>query len=218
MNECDREIEEIERTGILLGLERDVRQLLPKHNRECTFENFVIEKDWPRKVQQQTRAAVECIKAWQPDPYIYTLIISGVLGLGKSHLAAAKVREFIMSRRFSKVSWFDATDIYADYAAAYRENSETNPADIRLLLEEPELLVIDDLGRKKESEASVEFWNGLICFRYREAKPLIITTNLTLDQIKEQYGYRIYSRFIETAEIVELVGEDYRKRIAQGRA
>ena len=46
------------------------------------------------------------------------------------------------------------------------------------------LLIIDDLGIERNSEFALEQVFNVIDSRYRSKKPLIITTNLTLDELK----------------------------------
>ena len=46
------------------------------------------------------------------------------------------------------------------------------------------LLIIDDLGIERSSEFALEQVFNVIDSRYRSKKPLIVTTNLTLDELK----------------------------------
>ena len=52
--------------------------------------------------------------------------------------------------------------------------------------------------------------------RYRNRKPMIITTNLSADEIgnsKELSKYRIFDRLFEMALLIQVKGEDNRKRM-----
>jgi DNA replication protein DnaC len=46
------------------------------------------------------------------------------------------------------------------------------------------LLIIDDLGIERNSEFALEQVFNIIDSRYRSRKPLIVTTNLTLDELE----------------------------------
>ena len=48
------------------------------------------------------------------------------------------------------------------------------------------LLIIDDLGIERSSEFALEQVFNVIDSRYRSKKPLIVTTNLTLDELKQE--------------------------------
>ena len=62
------------------------------------------------------------------------------------------------------------------------------------------LLIIDDLGIERNSEFALEQVFNVIDSRYRSKKPLIVTTNLTLDELKRPKDLahaRIYDRVLE---------------------
>ena len=62
------------------------------------------------------------------------------------------------------------------------------------------LLIIDDLGIERNSEFALEQVFNIIDSRYRSRKPLIVTTNLTLDELKNPNDLahaRIYDRILE---------------------
>lgn len=76
------------------------------------------------------------------------------------------------------------------------------------------LLVIDDLASERDTEYMNEIVHNLIDSRYRAGLPLIITTNLTADELKhpaEVRKQRIYSRLFEMCIPVEVKGKDRRK-------
>ena len=77
------------------------------------------------------------------------------------------------------------------------------------------LLVIDDLAAERDTEYMNEIIYNIIDSRYRSRKPLIVTTNLNLEEltnptdIKKQ---RVYSRLLEMCLPVEVKGENRRLR------
>lgn len=77
-----------------------------------------------------------------------------------------------------------------------------------------DLLVIDDLASERDSEYMGELVQNIIDSRYRAGLPLIITTNLTADELKhpqEIRKQRIYSRLFEMCIPVLVEGKDRRK-------
>ena len=63
-----------------------------------------------------------------------------------------------------------------------------------------DLLVIDDLGTERETEFALEQVFNVVDARYRARLPMIITTNLKLDELKNPKPVakqRIYSRVLE---------------------
>lgn len=77
-----------------------------------------------------------------------------------------------------------------------------------------DLLVIDDLASERDTEYMGEIVQNIIDSRYRAGLPLIITTNLTSDELKhpaEIRKQRIYSRLFEMCVPVEVTGKDRRR-------
>ena len=65
------------------------------------------------------------------------------------------------------------------------------------------LLIIDDLGIERNTEYALEQVYAVVDERYKAGLPLIITTNLTISQLRnpEDVAHaRIYSRILEMLE------------------
>ena len=78
-----------------------------------------------------------------------------------------------------------------------------------------QLLVIDDLGAERKSEFMQEMVFNIIDSRYRAGLPLIVTTNLTIDEIKkpgDMERSRIYDRILERCFPVEVTGGSRRRK------
>ncbi len=76
------------------------------------------------------------------------------------------------------------------------------------------LLVIDDLASERDTEYMGEIIQNVIDARYRAGLPIIITTNLTGDELKHPQDLRkqrIYSRLFEMCIPYEVTGKDRRK-------
>jgi len=83
------------------------------------------------------------------------------------------------------------------------------------------LLVIDDLGVERDTSYSVEQVYNVIDTRARAKKPLIITTNLSMEDLKNPVSLahaRIYDRVLEMCPIRLLMqGESRRQDVANER-
>lgn len=76
------------------------------------------------------------------------------------------------------------------------------------------LLVIDDLATERKTDYMNEIVHNIINSRYRAGLPLIITTNLTADEITKPtdvHRQRIFSRIMERCIPVEVKGKDRRR-------
>lgn len=79
------------------------------------------------------------------------------------------------------------------------------------------LVVIDDLDAERSSEYAMETVYMVIDERYKAKKPLIVTTNLTLEELckPENMDYRrIYERILELCVPVAFKGESFRQKAA----
>ena len=93
-----------------------------------------------------------------------------------------------------------------------------NGAD--LLQSAPPLLVIDDFGMERGTEYALEQIYNIIDSRYRSRKPLIVTTNLTLTELKNPQDTahaRIYDRLLELCTPIACTGPSMRKDIGQAK-
>ena len=78
-----------------------------------------------------------------------------------------------------------------------------------------DLLVLDDLGTERRSEYAQENVFNVIDARYRAKLPLIITTNLSIEEIKKPDSVgnsRIYDRVLEMCHPVEVNGHSRRRK------
>ena len=76
------------------------------------------------------------------------------------------------------------------------------------------LLIIDDLGIERGTEFSLEQVFNVIDSRYRSKKPMIVTTNLTLDELKHPGDLahaRIYDRILERCVPLKINNQNIRE-------
>lgn len=77
-----------------------------------------------------------------------------------------------------------------------------------------DLLILDDLGVERNTSYGMEQMFHIVDRRYRSCKPLIVTTNLTLEQMKNAPDIehsRIYGRILEHCAPILFSGKDMRK-------
>lgn len=80
------------------------------------------------------------------------------------------------------------------------------------------LLIIDDLGMERGTEYALEQVFNVIDARLRSNLPLIVTTNLTLDELKHPADLaheRIYSRVLERCILLKINNQNIRQMKAQ---
>lgn len=136
------------------------------------------------------------------------LLLTGPVGTGKSFFAGCIANallekgERVMMTNFSRIL-NELTNYQADKNRIVQE------------LADYPLLIIDDLGIERSSEFALEQIYNVIDSRYCKMKPLIVTTNLGLGEMKDERldpaHKRIYSRIFEMCVPVYCGGTDKRK-------
>lgn len=142
------------------------------------------------------------------------ILIFGDPGNGKSHLAAAVTR-IALAANYTAV--FERVPrLLARIRATYRNDSPVGESEIMRALTQADLLTLDDAGAEKWTEWTEPTLYTIIDERYSYCKPLIITTNSTLEELEQKIGDRAMDRVLEMCEIVENTGRSYRKMKAEG--
>ena len=84
-------------------------------------------------------------------------------------------------------------------------------------LDEYDLLIIDDLGVERSTDYAMEQMFFVIDSRYRSRRPMIITTNLKLSELKNPPDLahaRIYDRILERCAPILFAGKNFREENA----
>jgi DNA replication protein DnaC len=147
------------------------------------------------------------------------MLMFGPVGTGKSHLAAAIVNELI-PREVTAI-FQGAPELLRLFRATYDAESKVKEAELMQALVEADLLVVDDIGAEKWTEYTEALLYQIIDARYRDKRPLVVTTNLSLTTpplLETAIGPRALDRLIETCELIEVGGTSYRKEEAIRRA
>lgn len=82
------------------------------------------------------------------------------------------------------------------------------------------LLILDDVGMERQMEYALEQVFNAIDARYRFGKPLIITTNLSLAELKAPRSRdhaRIYDRILEMCQPVNFGNQGRRADLARDK-
>lgn len=140
------------------------------------------------------------------------LVIWGDVGTGKTFFAACIANALVEQNVSVKMTNFSTilNDLFAE--------SDKNKYLDRL--NKHSLLIIDDLGIERGTEYALEQVYNVIDTRYKSGKPLIVTTNLTLDELKFPTDIphkRIYDRVLGMCVPVMFNGMNFRKEEAAAK-
>lgn len=141
------------------------------------------------------------------------LLFWGGVGTGKSYSAAC-IANALLNRKIPVVmtSFIKLLDIMT----GFKEENET----IINRLNVAKLLVIDDLGAERGTDTALEKVYNIVDSRYRRKLPMLLTTNLTIQQMKDETDIRysrIYDRIFEVCYPMQFSGKSFRKKEANRR-
>ena len=136
-----------------------------------------------------------------------SLLFTGETGVGKTFLANCIAREVLNAGysvlSLSAIEFFDllAHQIFDGYDQGYEEQSELLSCD---------LLIVDDLGTEVTNSFTLSRLFHCINTRLLDSRPMIISTNYSLNDLGRVYAERIASRLFSSYRIYRLYGQDIR--------
>ncbi len=185
-------------------LENRIRSVVPKNFWSMSFDGFDT-GDHPDliKAKKWSMAYVER-EAWAKGG---CFILSGGYGCGKTHLAAAIARAVVA--KGSTVAF----QLAANLAALKFNDMEDTFTHLR----EVDLLILDDIANEFVSDARfgqvAQRLFSTIDHRYMENKGIVITTNVSANDIPKVLGNRNADRMRERAAFLSISAPSYRAHL-----
>ncbi|MFX4260660.1 ATP-binding protein [Pelotomaculum propionicicum] len=144
------------------------------------------------------RAAGDFIQRFLKDPKTDGLLFAGMVGSGKTHLACSIANALIKHGRL--VLFVEVSDLLDRIRSTYDPGrSPDDLSEFQLLdtARQVPLLILDDLGAHNYTEWTKNKIYSIINYRLNQRLPVIVTTNIKLDDITEYLGERTTSRLLE---------------------
>jgi DNA replication protein DnaC len=165
------------------------------------------------------------------------LLLTGDIGVGKTHLAVGLLKELI-TRRGVLGMFYDYRELLKEVQNSYNREVAATELGILRPVFEAEVLVLDELGAAKPTDWVWDTVAQILNTRYNERRTTIITTNyanvsgllgtagqgletaakraMRDETLGDRIGERMLSRLQEMCVVVEMHGEDFRQKL--GRA
>lgn len=204
-------------TGYINGkycscLIKEINNLLKEESGFNQFEDFkdtnfelFSNKEYMKKLYSK-------MQQWCHSNFKKNLIyIAGYTGVGKTHLIKCMANELINLNHI--VRFTTSFAMHQDFIKSYSTKDLDKKNNLLDKYLNTEILFIDDLGTElRQYNITINYLYQVINERKVKRLPTIITSNLTLDDIKDYYDERISSRIIdkETSICLFIDGEDLR--------
>ena len=135
------------------------------------------------------------------------LLFNGSTGLGKTMLSAC-IATVVAEKGYS-VAYETAAHLFKKLEDNHFRPDEESAEAVKKL-NTCDLLIIDDLGTELPGNFTVAALYTLLNDRLLAGKPMIISTNLNIDEIRARYSPQIASRLEGSFQLLPFVGDDIR--------
>lgn len=140
-------------------------------------------------------------------PHAGNLLFVGGTGLGKTFLSACIAR--VVADRGYSVVYESAAHLFGKLEQAKFSPSEENRREAARFTE-CDLLIVDDLGTEMPGQFVTAALYTLLNDRILGNLPMVISTNLNVEEISRRYSPQIASRLHGSFQRLTFVGEDIR--------
>lgn len=191
--------------------------LMDEEFKKCTFEN------WKLDAQNQNMYRIGknyCDRWHEMKKKNMGFTFFGPPGTGKSYLSFCIANELLKS--YVPVIAMSTIGIINRIYDSYKKFGQEGEVQIINSLKNASLLILDDLGAEHTSKGGKEkqIIYAILDSRYRDKKPVIVTTNLNLNGLKEKLRgsdgvNRTYDRLLELAPPVEIKGKSRRVQVGK---
>jgi len=162
-----------------------------------SFDNYQVTCEGQAKALARCKHFVENFE--QLAARGQSMVFSGDVGTGKSHLAAAILQALLPAHVGVYVT---VSDLFRMVRDTWRQGSTKSETQVLAELADIPLLVIDEVGLQRNTAEDHNLFFDIIDRRYRDKRPTILMTNEDKDGLKACVGDRVFDRLRETSRWV----------------
>ena len=170
------------------------RERLLRYSRLGSLARFSFDTLLPNgrssdpRAQQRYATAVEAARRFADHPEGW-LVLNGVPGCGKTHLAAAIANHVIEGGQ--PVLFLSVADFLDKLRASYGDDAEVPYEQLTEQLRSAPLAILDDLDSYSETAWAREKFAQLVSYRFHAALPTVFTCARLPEQIDERLAARL---------------------------
>ncbi|MBV9957167.1 MAG: ATP-binding protein [Acidobacteria bacterium] len=190
---------------------------IPRRYEKCSFQNYYPTQG--KFYTIQLNAFKYAFTLAREYPAVDRgLLFMGPVGVGKTHLSVAILRELIEKKGLTAL-FYEFGSLLKEIQNSWNPISQTSELKVLEPVFNAEVLVLDELGASKPTDWVRDTMMQIINTRYNDRKLTIFTTNYLdtrraekEETLEDRIGVRLRSRLFEMCKTVQIEGEDYRRK------
>ncbi len=197
----------------LLYEQSNIQEMISKENFSTLSYEYYQGDDLTR-FEKCVKICQSFVQNFKQD--YHNLFFYGTVGTGKSFLSGCIAKELLQAGH--SVIYFSSSGLF-DTLARYSFDLKAKETLYNFYkdLYNCDLVIIDDLGTEVTNTFVTSQLFACLNERHLRKKATIISTNLSLEELRDRYSDRIFSRITSNYTICKLTGPDirmYKKRAA----
>ena len=184
----------------------NIRELLSENNFDTLSFDYYTGED----LERFKRAVSECHRLVDNfDESHGNIMFYGTVGTGKSFLSDC-IAKALLDKGKSCI-YFSAIGLFEQIAKeTFHSSSKDELYNLYDYLYNCDCLIVDDLGTETTNSFISSQLFSLINERNLRNKSTVISTNLSLEDIRDRYSDRVFSRIVSSFTTLRLSGSDIR--------
>lgn len=167
---------------------------IPARFAGATFENYHCKNESQRKIYSSAKDYADNFETNRKSGT--SVIMTGGVGTGKTHLAVATAHSVIYDHKMT--AKYTAIDrVLIAIKSSFNKGSEHSQEEIYECLRKPDLLILDEVGAQHATEFEKLVMFDIVNARYEDMKPTILISNLDIKGVKACVGDRVIDRLRE---------------------
>jgi DNA replication protein DnaC len=208
---------------------------IPARYQHCDLNNYMCDFGVDPSLPAALAIARGFVREYPHGTEGKGLLLSGSIGVGKTHLAAGILRGLI--EKGVPGLFCDYRELLKEIQHSYNPQVATTELEILRPVFNAEVLVLDELGAQKPTDWVWDTVALILNTRYNDKLTTIITTNygdqaaatpgngvretalraVREESLSDRIGERMRSRLAEMCVVVEMSGHDFRRSVGRAR-
>ncbi len=210
---------------------------IPRRYEHCTLDSYESGFSGAnRSLGRAHLAARKFVESYPLGTDGSGLLLTGSIGVGKTHLAVG-ILQALISERGASGLFYDYRELLKQVQNSYNPKVAATELEVLAPVFDAEVLLLDEIGASKPTDWVWDTVAHILNTRYNDRRTTLITTNyanqpplgsgvavegapvaiargaMREETLGDRIGERMRSRLQEMCVVVEMQGEDFRQKV-----